>query len=323
MSDRLITLLDTSVASPNLGDEIIVDAVRRELQDMFPGHRIVSVPTHERVGARTYKLMGRSEHVFLAGTNVLKSNMLLDLQWRVRPWDLPFMRGIVGMGIGWRGHAPANWYTRRHLGRLLHPGYLHSVRDERAVRTCQASGLENVLNTGCPTLWGIDEQCVERIPTVKGRSCVVTLNSGRPSRRDVELAVMLDAAYDKLYYWPQGIGDHAYGQRIFGDRATFLTPSLAAFDQLLESEEGLDYVGLRLHGGIRALQNARRTIIVAVDHRANDMSHGTGLPVLSRDDTNRLRAAIEEDRVPTINLPRDSIVRWKRQFTMVGTTSAI
>ena len=50
-----------------------------------------------------------------------------------------------------------------------------------------------------------------------------------------------------------------------------MSPTLEAFDNLLESEIDLDYIGTRLHAGIRAIQKKRRSIIIGVDNRALEM----------------------------------------------------
>jgi polysaccharide pyruvyl transferase WcaK-like protein len=42
-------------------------------------------------------------------------------------------------------------------------------------------------------------------------------------------------------------------------------------------------VGTRLHGGIRGIEHGRRTVIIAIDNRAEEMGADTGLPIVLRD----------------------------------------
>jgi hypothetical protein len=42
----------------------------------------------------------------------------------------------------------------------------------------------------------------------------------------------------------------------------------------------VDFVGARLHGGIRALQRGRRTLTIALDNRAREIAGDTGMPVV-------------------------------------------
>ncbi len=314
VSEKTITLFDTSIASPNLGDQIIVSSVKAQLAELFPDHMMVSVPTHERVGMRTYALAKRSDYSFVAGTNLVKRNMLLDLQWRIRPWDLPFIRNIIGVGVGWRGAGGADLYTRYMIKRLFSTEFSHSVRDAKATHTFADSGLVDTLHTGCPTLWKLASQPEGFIASTKARDCVVTFNCRMPNMADRALARQLLRLYRKVYFWPQGIGDQGYGRDVLGDDAAYVAPSLEAFDELLNSHDSLDYVGLRLHGGIRALQKGRRAIIVGIDHRARDMADGTGLPVIERSATESLAALVEDSWPTKIDVPLGNLNRWKNQF---------
>ncbi len=58
---RVITLLDTAAASTNLGDQIIMDAVRSEVSALCPDAYIYSVATHERMRRYSRMLLKRSD----------------------------------------------------------------------------------------------------------------------------------------------------------------------------------------------------------------------------------------------------------------------
>jgi polysaccharide pyruvyl transferase WcaK-like protein len=123
------------------------------------------------------------------------------------------------------------------------------------------------------------------------------------------------ANYEKIYLFPQMMGDAQYVQNInLGRDIKVISPSLAAYDQILASEE-LDYIGTRLHGGIRALQHGRRSLIIEVDNRAAEIASDTNLPTVKRDDFNAVKHWIKNDSPTIINLPLTEIASWKAQFT--------
>ena len=92
-----------------------------------------------------------------------------------------------------------------------------------------------------------------------------------------------------------------------------VSPEVQSFDSLLEKED-IDYVGTRLHAGIRALQHKRRTIIISIDNRAKEMDKSFNLPILERESINDLEDMIRSDFRTNIHVPEDKIIEWKKQF---------
>ena len=76
----------------------------------------------------------------------------------------------------------------------------------------------------------------------------------------------------------------------------------------------LDFIGTRLHAGIRALQKFRRTIILGIDNRATEKSKDFNLKVLQRDDIDKLNGIINNDFRTEININETNIKKWKDQF---------
>ena len=92
-----------------------------------------------------------------------------------------------------------------------------------------------------------------------------------------------------------------------------LHPSLSAYDYFLLNND-TDFIGSRLHGGIRALNFKKRTLIVGVDNRAIEISRDTNLPVINREDIVFLDEKINKDLNIDIYLPLENIRFWKSQF---------
>jgi hypothetical protein len=135
--------------------------------------------------------------------------------------------------------------------------------------------------------------------------------------RDRELLVRLAKSYETVHFWPQTDSDAEYA-RDMGVALRFVEPSLGAYDRLLESAPELDYVGLRLHGGIRALQRGRRAVIVEIDNRAEEIGKDFGLPTVKQGDWDGLRRRIEEPFETQVRLPEAELSRWREQFRASG-----
>ena len=86
---------------------------------------------------------------------------------------------------------------------------------------------------------------------------MVTLTDYKRSR-DVDLALLkiLTESYKEIFYWVQGVGDLEYirGFEEYRDRIKIVPPKLKEYDSILRSND-CDYIGTRLHAGIRAIQN--------------------------------------------------------------------
>ena len=317
--DRLqrVTVLDTSAASNNLGDKVIMEAVNAELAPVFPGAAMFAVTSHEWMGPHSRKLIRESEWAIAGGTSLLSSRMWFRCSWRVQPMDALAGLNIVCMGVGWYQyqHAP-DPYSRWMLRSLLHPTALHSVRDSYTLAKFHSLGLKNVVNTACPTMWQLTPDHCASLPKAKGRSVLTTINSyPKLFDRDADgrMFEMLRRHYDSVYCWIQTYSDYEYARSLDPD-LLFVDPSLGALDAILSSEVDLDYVGNRLHAGIRALQKGRRSVIVEIDNRAREMGGDFGLPTVGRTEFDRLESMIAQPFEIAVNLPVREIEQWKAQF---------
>lgn len=320
---RRVTLLDTATASTNLGDQIIMEAVRREIDDICSDAFQYSVVSHEWMGSRSRSLIGRSDLSIVGGSNLLSSRMWFKPLWKITPLQAMRQGEIVLMGCGWyQDQYPADIYSRWLFKRVLSKRYLHSVRDSQALRMLTGAGVKNVINTGCPTLWTLSPEKCAALPRTKAGSVVTTLNTYivNPAA-DRQLLQTLRQHYSRVFFWTQTKEDYDYARQLDPD-LIFLPPSLSALDQLLESEPDLDYVGNRLHAGIRAMQKGRRTVIVEIDNRARAMSEDFGVPTVAREDTERLTAMIAKPFQTKINLPTEAIARWRAQLRVNAPSSA-
>lgn len=312
---KTISVLDTSICSSNLGDQIIMDAVNSILYEMFPDRLFINFPTHDVISSDSYRLMSKSSLIFVGGTNLLSSNMNSYNQWKVSLMDSLFITNITLMGVGWWQYQnQPNLYTKILYKRLLSKKYLHSVRDSYTEKQLKLIGINNVINTACPTMWKLTQEHCVQIPQGKAESVLVTFTeyNQNPSL-DKQLVELLKQEYKLIYYWTQQPKDYQHMKDICGEGAIYLNPSLSALDMAL-SEYPVDYVGTRLHAGIRALQYKRRTLILSVDNRATEISKDTNLPVVQRDDLNSVANWINAKEETLVKIPLTAINEWKKQF---------
>ncbi len=314
---KTISILDTSICSSNLGDQIIMDAVDSNLQEMFENALFIQFPTHDRIWLSSYRLMRKSDLILIGGTNLLSSNMNSYNQWKVGLLDSLFVNNIVLMGVGWWQYQnKPNFYTKVLYKRLLSDKFLHSVRDNYTEQQLKSIGITNVINTSCPTMWGLTPEHCSRIPQHKSKSVLVTFTEyNQKPEVDEKVVNILKEKYEKIYFWTQQPLDYDYMRSLYGEGAIYIKPSLKCLDQLLSDENvDIDYVGTRLHAGIRALQNRRKTLILAVDNRANEISKDTNLPVVSRENIEEVTHWIESNNATHITLPSENINLWKEQI---------
>uniref|UniRef100_I2Q7L6 Polysaccharide pyruvyl transferase domain-containing protein n=1 Tax=Desulfovibrio sp. U5L TaxID=596152 RepID=I2Q7L6_9BACT len=310
-----ISLFDTTIADNNLGNSIIMEAVDRYLDALFPEAFRIRLPYLDSIGQVSGGYIRQSDHVFFGGTNALSSDMSLYRQWGVDTGNLDAVRDVVLMGVGWWQYQPdPTQETAAILRRVLHSRAWHAVRDSYTASKLQSAGIENVLVTGCPTLWGLTPERCSAIPRNKAPAVLAALTDyNRRPDLDKPLMEMLSHHYERVFVWEQGPGDCDYA-RMLCPRAETVPPRLDALDALLASPLKLDYVGTRLHAGIRAMQFGRRSIILGIDNRALEKAQDFNLPVVPREDLNRLEVTINGPLETRLRLPWKAIRTWLGQF---------
>ena len=322
---KKILLLDTSVATQNVGDEIINDSIRMNWTELYDKNYICKYPTHtppyawwqQLIVSRKFDILANSDYKFLCGTNALYTNMMRPLpQWNIFPWNASFFKDTILLGVGAGINSRhINIYTKYLYKKVLSKNYIHSTRDEYTKNMLESLGYK-AMNTGCPTLCGFTDKKKKKIPSTKSDKVLFTLTGYQPDIENDKLMVeILSNNYEELFFWPQTPTDLDYLRSIGHIDVKVITPNLCAYDRVL-SDNNIDYVGNRLHGGIRALQHGRKSLIVAIDYRAVNMSKQYGLPIIEREHIrSKLDGFINSNFETKITgLDFDVIEKWKMQF---------
>src|SRR5699024_9456661 len=112
--------------------------------------------------------------------------------------------------------------------------------------------------------------------------------------RDSFMLNTLKKQYESVFIWLQGSNDFNYFNSFDNDikeGIQIIPANLSLYNNFLDTHD-CDFVGTRLHAGIRAMQKKKRTIILSVDNRAREMGRDFNLNVLDRKNIQELEAFI-------------------------------
>jgi hypothetical protein len=315
---KKITLYSPGLASYNLGDKIISESAKEQLSYLLDSSFVTEIPTHTPHSFYYMRPLIKNDLKFVLGSNLLKSTFFgFKRQWDITIFKSWITGPCVLVGAGWWQYDnKPNLYTKLLLKAVLSKKYTHSVRDEYTKKVLNSIGFDNVINTSCPTMWKLTNEHCEDIPHSKSKNVVFTLTDYNTDPvLDRKFIETLTLGYEKVYFWPQGIGDYNYIKQ-FEDiqgKIEIIPASLKAFDKVLLSDD-VDYIGTRLHGGIRALQFKVRTMIISIDNRAEEKNKNFNLPIVKRTELSNLESFIDGDFKTKINIPESNIDKWKLQF---------
>lgn len=319
--------MDTSVMSFNIGDQIIMESIHNELSSILKDSFIVNMPTHSPLfHFWEFSLRGKDslraslnnmDLKFVCGTNLLEKNMKKRKNsWNIHMLDSYYIKDFILVGVG---SGPLNInlnnYTRKLYKRILSSQYIHSARDESTKTLLKKLGLK-AINTGCPTLWQLTKKHCCMIPTQKSDTVVFTLTDYMENiKKDKIFINILKKNYNNLYYWVQGSKDLDYLQKlnINISEINIISPSLKSYNYFLENNT-CDYVGTRLHAGIKAMQKKKRAIIIGVDNRARDMHATCNLNYIERNRIDFLDNIINSEFETKININLSNIELFLKQF---------
>lgn len=325
---RNIGLFNTSIGSANLGDHIIMDSIIKILDPILLDRQKIHFSSHDAHLYNALKLQKIIKYNLLCGTNCLGSRMWYRPSWAVNIFTAGFIKPTITLGVGWGAYQKdPDFYTRKLLRKILVSDAPLSVRDEYTKNKLEKSGFDNVINTACLTMWGLDSDKCQKISnekSVRANKVIYTLTDyAKDYTRDFESIRILSQSYDQVMIWIQGARDWNYFKEIvelnhmfFEKKSAVISiipPSLKQYDEILDQGD-VDYVGTRLHGGIRALQKGIRTIIIGVDNRAIEKRRDFNLPVIERNEIENLNNLINQEYILDIKLPRENIDYFKKSF---------
>lgn len=314
---RKVLLFNPGVGSLNKGDEIISDAVTNNIDFCLQNNFVTSISTHTPLNYTYVKHLKNYDLKFVCGSNLLMGKMNgLFRQWDITPLSISAVKECILVGVGWwQQNDKPNLYTKWLYRKILNKNYLHSVRDEYTKKMLESIGVKNVINTGCCTMWGFTKEFCNQIPTKKSDDAIFTITDYNEDEENDSLMIKtIIKNYKNVYFWPQGEKDYDYILKLgFNNEVKFINSDLKSYDDFL-SKHDCDYIGTRLHGGIRALQHKKRSIIISIDNRAREKKKDFNIPCIERNEMSNLNKMINSSFKTEINIPIENINKWKSQF---------
>lgn len=307
-----IGLMDTTVSDYNHGNQIIMDSVRKYINDIIKNKFVMDLPCWDDLEGHALEAVSYCEYLFLGGTNLLSGDIENKKYIGINDSNLSqFENKVILMGVGWNdSDVEITPKTVEIYRKILKRDVLHSVRNKYTKEILEKIGITNVLNTGCPTLWSFTEEFCKKIPTQKAENALIMVSSW-DFNRDNYIAQIIKNNYRKIYAWVQQPSDYTYIKLLYPE-AEIIGLSLEDLDVFLEKCKDVDYIGSRLHGGIRCLQKCKRCFIIPIDYRAVEMKKDFNLPVV--DNIYELEKYIISQYSTDIRMPFKEIEMWKKQF---------
>lgn len=332
---KKIVLLDPALSnnnnelSLNLGDCIISESTNKILKSIFTDQfEIIKLSTHSPLDKQHVEILKEAEMIFIGGSNLLSSHLLKYNQWKFfkNPglFDYLFAQkfNMVLLGVGWWQYQDGmDWITKRFYRKVLSSSHIHSVRDNYTKQKLSALNGISVKNTSCPTTWELNGVEMDR-HNLTPDSVVLTLTDYNGiEARDTDLIAMLLKHYKNIYFFPQGSRDLIYFESLLiyknnKSRFTILSNQISSFFKFVQDSSHVDYIGTRLHGGIKCIQSGMQSLIVSVDNRATEISRDINLAVVERNETQKIEDWISgKSSYGKINLNLEAINTWKNQFS--------
>ena len=307
---------NAGLPTTNLGDYIIQESVDAVIEELFPGAEVNRVSTHVHPGEDEMKMVRDSDVVLVGGSNLL-GDLWITTQWKVR--FLQRLRGLnaIMLGTGWRAYEPKKPSIK---SRLFYPltlsrKALHSVRDQYTADKMKLCGVSNCINTCCPTIWPLVSDQGASISAEKKNKVLFTITDyRRDPEADAGVFQCLKENYDQVYFWPQGKNDLDYFVGMKLD-AEVLDRSFEALKEFVSAQSSsMDYIGTRLHCGIKCMCQGVRSLIIAVDNRAAEIGEDVSLPIANRGDLESVKHWIGNPEATKLKLDGEAISAWKMQF---------
>lgn len=312
---------NSGTPSTNLGDLIIGAKVKEIINEIFPGAALREFSTHSPPTLSEMNCIQGGDLILVGGTNLLSSSVQEYNQWKLGDtphiYLTPPLENVVLCGTGWwQYQGPPDTVSKYFYRRLLSSSIPHSVRDSYTAAKMQEMGIDNVINTSCPTLWDLDGYA--NIKTSTHKKCLTCFTDYRPDQEanNTLLEILLAYYPEGITIFPQGDHDIRDVERldVFSgnqDKIELLPHDISFFFKRVARKDA-DYIGTRLHAGAYCMAKGLDSLILGVDNRSLEISKDINLPVVQRNDFQSLKMWLDGKRIfDPVKLPLNNIEAWK------------
>lgn len=321
-----VLLFDTAIGTFNRGDDIILNSAEEALAPLIHQSYVMRLGTHINNlnlyhylrNSKKLQFVDECDYKFVLGTNLLTANVVRSIgQWAVGPLSKRLYKDSIMVGVGiTKDNQKPTGLTKMFYKDILRRDIAHSVRDEQSKQMLESICDVKVINTGCPTLWGLTPDFCAGIPTQKATNVVFTV-SGQTKyqnrERDQLLLSTVEQLYDKIYFWVQTYEDEPYFRSLQHTKDVQYVYSLKQYGDICDHGD-VDYVGTRLHGGVFAMQHGVRAVIVEIDHRAKGFREINNINTIPRERLEELSDYLQGTIQTKVHLREKEIKEWTSQF---------
>ncbi|HUR65276.1 MAG TPA: polysaccharide pyruvyl transferase family protein [Chitinophagaceae bacterium] len=311
--------------SDNIGDVIIFEAIHSILTKLFPQSEIIRVSLHQDLKRKEKDLVKNARYAFVGGSNILTSDIRNFP--RLTPvktkgfYFYPGFKNVIYMGAGWCAYQKKiDWATRIYYRNIMHKNIYHSIRDDYSLHMLNEIGCRNTLFTSCPSTWEL-KTAYKNIFQHELNKVLLMFTyyyADRESDNEV-IEIILETGTAEIFFFPQCREDTAYLKSLpsYKDNSAkfrIMSHSLEELHQLVSSVK-LNYIGTRLHGGIKCMSLENPAAVIAVDNRATELGKSINLNAVKRKELKGLRKWVNGDLQPgPVVLPTENIKKWQDQF---------
>ena len=324
-----IVLFNTAIGTSNNGDYIICESAKERLAPLLNKSFVMEFSSHlNNLGilhylfpSSKYSFAKNCDYKFILGTNLLTSNMFKSArQWPIVTMNRKIYHNSIMLGVGITySDIEMDPFTRHMYSEILRKDIIHSVRDEKSKELLESINGIRALNTGCPTLWKLTPEVCAKIPQQKAKNVIVSVSGYKnqiDKSADQKMVDILESNYEDVYLWVQTTDDELYYKSLQHTKTYKAIYSLNQFE-LVCRNNNVDYVGTRLHGGILAMQNKVRSLIIEIDHRAKGFRIDNNINTVARESIEKLELIINDVIETNIILNMDAIKEWEYQFNYI------
>ena len=147
---KKIFLYEPSIGSENVGDQIIVDSIKKEMASLLSPSFCIELPTHLPLSNRFMYFLGKADYKFVCGSNIMVGdlNSIIHLkQWNLNPLTYHNVRNAILVGVGAQQYnQKITIPTRLAFKWMFGSRYIHSVRDSDTEQVLKDIGIKNVIN---------------------------------------------------------------------------------------------------------------------------------------------------------------------------------
>ncbi len=308
---KTVGVLDTSVSDNNHGNQIIMESVHQHLRGCINNAFIIDYPCWDDFGQNMLDSASNCNYFITGGTNLISGQFEKEKYIGINENNIElFENKIILLGAGLTHETEEiSEYSKDIYRKILKKNAYHSVRNSLTQKVLNDIGIQRVINTGCPTIWSLSEQKCQNIPQEKSENVLIMVSTWN-HQKEKTISSLIREYYNKVFLWVQQPQDYFFAKLYYPDIEVIGT-NLWELDAFL-SKSDVDYVGSRLHGGIRCMQFGHRSIIIPVDHRAKQMGIDFNLPVA--DSYEKLESMISKPFKTSVILRSELIKQWKYQF---------